>query len=326
MKKAHFYNTLSQFPIIFRFPFIASRISGLKTLSFLLLLVMSFWNGKLVGQTTWYVNDNSLTGDVYTSAVGNDANAGTAAAPFLTIAKAVTSAVDGDIIKVDAGSYNPNALVISKTLLFEGTNAGIHPAVGTHPSATVGTRNAESQFNRNGITFRLNADNIKFDGFEFIGTGGRIIDVLSTQSAKGFHLTNSIITDATSASGVGKIQFASAGNNDNLLFDYNLFNDGTNHTIYLGGNGSYNNVTLQYNLFKSKTNSFFWANSTALTGGIIDHNEFDGVAGTKNNNINIGQAGNLQISSNWFHGINYTAIQCGIVNGSITSNIFENYT
>ncbi|HRP89255.1 MAG TPA: right-handed parallel beta-helix repeat-containing protein [Edaphocola sp.] len=298
-----------------------NKIIQIFSLFFLFFLLS--WNG--IAQDTWYVNDNSTTGDVYTTDVGDDANAGTAAAPFLTIAKAVNSATAGDIIKVDAGSYDVNALVISKTLTFEGVNAGIHPAIGTHPSATVGTRNAESQFIRNGITFRLDAENIKFDGFEFIGTGGRIIDVLNTQSAKGFHLTNSIITDATSASGVGKIQFASTGNNDNLLFDYNLFNDGTNHTIYLGGNGSYNNVTLQYNQFKSKTNSLFWANSTALTGGIIDHNEFDGAAGTKNNNINIGQAGNLHISSNWFHGINYTAIQCGIINGSVSNNKFENY-
>lgn len=54
---------------------------------------------------SWYVNDNSLAGDVFTSAPGNDANAGTAAAPFATIQYAVNAAAANDIIYLDAGTY-----------------------------------------------------------------------------------------------------------------------------------------------------------------------------------------------------------------------------
>ena len=55
--------------------------------------------------TTYYVNDISTVGDIYCSAIGSDANLGTAAAPFLTLGKAVTTAAAGDIIYVDAGTY-----------------------------------------------------------------------------------------------------------------------------------------------------------------------------------------------------------------------------
>ena len=42
--------------------------------------------------TTWYVNDGSLSGDVFTTAIGNDTNPGTAASPFASIQFAISSA------------------------------------------------------------------------------------------------------------------------------------------------------------------------------------------------------------------------------------------
>ena len=57
-------------------------------------------------QTTYYVNDGSNTGDVFTSATGSNSNAGTPAAPFATLQYAVSAAAAGDIIYVDAGSYS----------------------------------------------------------------------------------------------------------------------------------------------------------------------------------------------------------------------------
>jgi len=55
--------------------------------------------------TDFYVNDNNTSDDVYTTAVGNDANLGTADAPFLTIQHAINVVGAGDDIFVDAGSY-----------------------------------------------------------------------------------------------------------------------------------------------------------------------------------------------------------------------------
>lgn len=70
----------------------------------------------------WYVNDASVTGNVYTTAIGNNANSGTSSAPFLTIAQAVSVAANGDKIFVDVGTYEEDVLV-NKSLTL--TGAGI---------------------------------------------------------------------------------------------------------------------------------------------------------------------------------------------------------
>lgn len=61
---------------------------------------------KTVNHNIYYVNDNSTSGDVFCSAVGNDSNNGSSAStPKLTLAAALTLASCGDTIKVDAGTY-----------------------------------------------------------------------------------------------------------------------------------------------------------------------------------------------------------------------------
>jgi len=63
---------------------------------------------------TYYVNDASTTGDVWVTAVGNDANAGTTAAPFLTITEALkVCGCDNNSLKVDAGTYSDDDLSMS---------------------------------------------------------------------------------------------------------------------------------------------------------------------------------------------------------------------
>ena len=72
-----------------------------KYLFFLMLA-----SSAMQAQTSWYVNDNSTSGDIYTTAIGNDANAGTSAsAPKLTLSAAFTAAAAGDIIYVDKGTF-----------------------------------------------------------------------------------------------------------------------------------------------------------------------------------------------------------------------------
>lgn len=75
---------------------------------------------------TWYVNDASLVGDVYTTAVGSDSNTGTAECPFATIAFAVDQVSPGDIIMVDAGVYVQD-LVITKPVDLRGVQYNADP-------------------------------------------------------------------------------------------------------------------------------------------------------------------------------------------------------
>lgn len=60
-----------------------------------------------INATTFYVNDNSHKGDIYTTAIGNDSNDGTSPdKPKLTILSAYRIAKEDDTIIVDIGNYN----------------------------------------------------------------------------------------------------------------------------------------------------------------------------------------------------------------------------
>jgi hypothetical protein len=104
----------------------------------------------IVYGTELYVNDNSQTGDTYTSAIGNDANPGTATAPLLTITKAISVALAGDVIYVDAGTYNENVF-IDKQLTLTGAGSAL---------SIIDLSSSSS-----GYEVRPNAPNVTFEGF-----------------------------------------------------------------------------------------------------------------------------------------------------------------
>jgi hypothetical protein len=79
--------------------------------------------------TDYYVNDNSTSGDHYTTSVGNDANPGTAALPFATIQHAISVAGAGNTIWVDAGTFREDVFV-NKQLTIKGSNYGATPNAG----------------------------------------------------------------------------------------------------------------------------------------------------------------------------------------------------
>ncbi|MFZ2898092.1 MAG: right-handed parallel beta-helix repeat-containing protein [Saprospiraceae bacterium] len=104
----------------------------------------------------WFVNDNALTGDVYTLAVGNDLNQGTRRRPFLTIGKAITTVVTSDTIYVDAGSYNEQAVVpnTKDNLYFKGAG----PTTIVDFTGTVSGKPT---------LFDIAGDGLKIEGFKF---------------------------------------------------------------------------------------------------------------------------------------------------------------
>ncbi|MDP4267208.1 MAG: DUF1565 domain-containing protein, partial [Bacteroidota bacterium] len=77
---------------------------------FLSLILLNLYAKK------WYVNDNSTTGDIYSSAIGNDLNSGSSLAPFATVNKAITSASNNDTIYVDSGVYTEQIIINAKIL------------------------------------------------------------------------------------------------------------------------------------------------------------------------------------------------------------------
>jgi hypothetical protein len=133
-------------------------------------------NGNRIDFTTppniWYVNDNSTVGDVYTTAVGDNANNGSASAPFATIAYAVSQAGAGDIIKVDAGSYTGD-VSIAKSLSILGANAGL---TGYNPS-----RGAESQILNSKITIS-GTTNVTVNGLQIYTTVNSPVDLILINS------------------------------------------------------------------------------------------------------------------------------------------------
>jgi len=75
--------------------------------------------------TRYYVNNGSLTGDVFTTAIGNNANAGTSSLPFATLGHALGVVAAGDTIFVDAGTYADNNLAVNLaniTIIGAGSN------------------------------------------------------------------------------------------------------------------------------------------------------------------------------------------------------------
>jgi hypothetical protein len=71
------------------------------------ILFFSIFVQTWVMSATYYVNDNSTVNDIYCSAVGNNANPGTSAAPFATLTYVVNTIglLPNDIVYVDAGTY-----------------------------------------------------------------------------------------------------------------------------------------------------------------------------------------------------------------------------
>lgn len=124
--------------------------------------------GSCGGPGEFYVNDNNTGDDLYTTAVGNDANAGTAAAPFLTIQKALLAASPGNTIYVDGGVYTTQ-VDINKSITIKG--AGRSGATTTRikaPAAPVAFTNANGSYQAliyaHGAGNNINIDSVLVDG------------------------------------------------------------------------------------------------------------------------------------------------------------------
>ncbi len=240
---------------------------------------------------------------------------------FGTIQAAIDAAAVGDTVLVQAGSYD-EALVVDRSLTLLGANAGIHPAVGTHPSEVVGSRGPESILNHAAEALQPTAADVSVDGFQFTGGGGRI--VTTSSDADNFQLRNCIFANDTAAAAEGVLHF-SAGSHLAMVIEFNLFQDQGDHSLYCGG-GPWDGLTVAWNGFNVAGDALTFAGG-ALSGAVIEGNELDGtidsVPGVGACTFAIPQGGDLQILDNWCHDLLGTPFAVGIVGGSVSGNVIE---
>lgn len=265
------------------------------------LALLFIITATVFSQTSYYVNDNSTTGDVFTSSVGNDLNAGTAAAPFATIAKAYQTAVAGDIIYVDAGTYTTANISLSKSLTILGPNYNISPLDATRMEYNE-SRNPEAFINGSSLT--IAASNIIIKGLVFdpgakiqISKGNNSLSFSNITIAKnGFLVTSNqgainLFGNGTSPSasanytiddngfvqnGNSIVQMVTLNAMDAVTISNNSFlnGDGTPFTqtpIHLGANSLVSNITINNNVINEAFTGIF---SNQISNILIENNKF----------------------------------------------------
>lgn len=235
----------------------------LKTKKLLTIAVFLIATHVSVAQNTWYVNDNSTTGDIYTTAVGNDATnlANDPSKPSATLADAITSSANGDTIYVDKGTWEVRNSTINKgvTIIGAGTGNTIYDGGSSQGNfATISVNNVK-------------ISNVQFRSYEAsLSNTSSIITVNS--NVTGIVLSNIIINLNGNHSGVGQSLVLQSGSH----VTYNNSFTKCNGDISANGGGvRVNSATLIVN------NCLFFNNEwEAGDGGAIR------VDGTSNVTIN----------------------------------------
>ena len=79
-------------------------------------LFLALVTNHFIYAKTYYINDSSTQGDIFTKNAGNDAHDGLSPeSPKLTFSSVYQVAVSGDIIYVDIGKYDPKDMAIFNT-------------------------------------------------------------------------------------------------------------------------------------------------------------------------------------------------------------------
>ena len=71
----------------------------------------------------WYVNNDTMINDVYCLNVGNDSGNGSETYPFRTIRKALLSALSGETIYIDAGTYSETIVIDTNNISLIGADS-----------------------------------------------------------------------------------------------------------------------------------------------------------------------------------------------------------
>ncbi|HEX4958165.1 MAG TPA: DUF1565 domain-containing protein, partial [Lacibacter sp.] len=200
-------------------------------------------NGR---QNKFYVNDADITGDVFTTKIGDDANSGIPSAPLLTINAAITKASAGDTIFVDAGTYNlASPLTINKSITILGSNYLVSPNDATTKTIYNSSRNAEARIT--GAALVIGADYINLKGLRFSPTSGAV-----SQNGNFSHIK--IEKNYFDVIGTGNIiNLQGSTSNPIVAFDFAITDNRFERTDLLTGRsinlGLVKNVWIDNNLF-----------------------------------------------------------------------------
>lgn len=288
---------------------------------------------NIAPQTSFYVNDNSASGDVYTTAVGNDANNGTPSTPYLTIQAAVDAANDGDTVYVDAGYYNEN-VSINKELTLLGAGKTLSTIDGDNAASGSGAIFLPS----GGSNIQIGAMG---QGFHVIGLDGPSGIEKAAIYLQGAQTNITIIDNEIEARGDAALMGEYNAANDNVVIDNNHFTGQTFNGANPAGVGfsaqfSLPNVPRQAVVFgggssTTNTQNFTFTNnevSTVTGGQSITDNSGNPIAPTDQGNmmVTLDVIGTNLIQGNTFNGttVSYrAALRTRGTGYTIDYNIFD---
>jgi hypothetical protein len=268
------------------------------------LVVFVFLFSGFLFSADWYVNDNSLAGDIYTSAVGNNTNPGTSGAPFLTLQYAINSAAPGDVIYIDAGTYtgagNRDVNFDKEiTVIGAGTGSTIFTSFTNHRFGLISSNNVRIQ-------------NLQIFNYFLEGSGQALF---VNTNIVGFELNNIVMKKNLGANSGGESIRLSSGSSstfDGLVFSCSGFNGNA------GGAIKVDNATLVV------SNSIFYqSRDNSGSGGAI------GIFGTNPHvtvdnttfDSNIAQAGGAISQSTGTLIVTNSCFNRNYINGDSGSNI-----
>ncbi len=254
----------------------------------------------------FYLNDNSTSGDVFTTAIGSNAYSGKTPDQPLASLQALLAAYSfgpGDVIHVDSGNYR-----LIRTALLTSKHSGVRiegptPALNSQPLATLD----RSNFAFNVIELQ-NADNITLDRLTI--RGGYIgINASATSDSDNLTISNSLL--------VGNQHFGVYLDNNNdfaSVLTSTLDSASTNYGMWLLGSDS----VIDQNKF---TGGFYESGTIRGARSSITNNTFTNVRnGLGVNNYSQNVSDRIVVRNNTYTNVRETAIGVAY-NTLVTENL-----
>jgi hypothetical protein len=200
----------------------------------------------------WYVNNNSTSGDIYCTAIGNNANSGSLpSAPKATLQAAIDAASAGDVIYVDVGTYTGDG---NRNIAF---NKEI-TVIGAGTLNTIFTSHTNHRFGLISVN-DVHIQNLQIFDYFLAGSGQALF---VNTNVLNFRLTNVVMKKNLGETAAGESIFLSSGSSsifNGLVFSCSGFNGDS------GGAIKVNNATL------TVSNSiFFQSRDNNGSGGAIE--------------------------------------------------------